>query len=108
MRARVVGKKVIDLIERVPKIKSPEKPADAVTDIRIGDGIHFDQVHFRYPAAPEGARDVLSGATFTVKAGTSTAIVGPSGIGKSTVIQLLNRYYDPKQGTIKYGKDDVR
>ena len=108
MRAKVVGKKIVDLIERVPKIKSPENAADAVTDIKIDEGIHFDQVHFRYPTAPPGARDVLAGASFTIKAGTSTAIVGPSGIGKSTVIQLLNRYYDPMQGTIKYGTDDVR
>ena len=108
MRAKVVGKKIVDLIERVPKIKSPENAANAVTDIKIDEGIHFDQVHFRHPTAPPGARDVLAGASFTIKAGTSTAIVGPSGIGKSTVIQLLNRYYDPMQGTIKYGTDDVR
>ena len=108
LRARVVGKKIVDLIDRVPKIKSPENPANAVKDIRIQDGIHFEEVHFRYPTAPEGARDVLTGANFTIKAGTSTAIVGPSGIGKSTIIQLLNRYYDPKHGSIKYGTDDVR
>ena len=86
LRARVCGKKIVDLIDRVPKIKSPEMAADAVKDIKIKDGIQFDEVHFRYPTAPEGARDVLTGATFTIKAGTSTAIVGPSGIGKSTII----------------------
>ena len=83
MRARVIGKIVFDLIDRVPEIKSPD---DCVEDIRIGDGIHFDHVKFRYPTAPEGSRDVLTDANFTIKAGTSTAIVGGSGSGKSTIV----------------------
>ena len=83
MRARVLGKIVFDLIEREPEIKSPE---EAVKNISIGKGICFDHVKFRYPTAPETARDVLTDASFTIKSGTSTAIVGGSGSGKSTIV----------------------
>ena len=66
-----------------------------------GEGIHlkeqikFDNITFKYPTAPEEHKPVLLNATFSIKAGTTTAIVGPSGSGKSTIIQLLERFYDP-------------
>lgn len=60
-------------------------------------------MHFRYPAAPINSPDVLQGVNFTIQPYTSTAIVGPSGTGKSTIVQLLNRFYDPKAGTISFG-----
>ena len=84
-------------------IESPPEKEKAVTSIDIQDGIHFQDVHFRYPTAPPQLPDVFQGASFKVKSGTSTAIVGPSGSGKSTIVQMINRFYDPKAGDIMYG-----
>jgi len=58
-------------------------------------------------------RDIFNKVSFTIRPNTSTAIVGPSGSGKSRIVQLLNRFYDPSevsnaQGTIYQGKDDIK
>lgn len=103
IRALTVGKQVIDVIDRVPEIRAPTSTSDLVKDVKIGDGISFSDVHFKYPTAPETAKPVFTGASFKIKAGTSTAIVGPSGSGKSTIVQMINRFYDPSEGNIKYG-----
>ena len=55
------------VIERTPKIRSPEQEQDRVMKIDIGDGIRFENVEFRYPTAPEHVHDVLQGASFKVK-----------------------------------------
>ena len=68
--------------------------------ISLEKGIHFKNVYFRYPTCPDSQPDTLQGASFMIKAGTSTAIVGPSGSGKSTIVQMIERFYDPKQGDI--------
>ena len=65
-------------------------------------------MHFRYPTAQENVKDVFQGASFKIKAGTSTAIVGPSGSGKSTIVQMINRFYDPKGGSIDYGSTPLK
>ena len=95
VRAKTVGYEVIEVIDRIPKIRSPDEAYNRVTNIDIQDGIKFENLTFRYPTAPEGAKDVFSDASFTIKSNTSTAIVGPSGSGKSTIVSMLNRYYDP-------------
>ena len=107
-RALIVGQKVFDLIDREPEIIAPKDPAEVCRNIEILDGIHFNDIHFRYPTAPDTQGDVFKGVSFTIKSGTSTAIVGPSGSGKSTIVQLLNRFYDPDQGSISYGKDPLK
>lgn len=56
-------------------------------------------VNFSYPTRPEAA--VMDGMTVSVRAGQSTALVGPSGYGKSTVMALLERFYDPQTGSIQ-------
>lgn len=87
IKSLIVGKKVLDVIDRVPEIRSPEAGSKVdSTKISIDSGIHFKDVHFRYPTAPEGSKDVFSGVNFSVKPYTSTAIVGPSGSGKSTIV----------------------
>lgn len=113
-RALSVGKTVLDVIDRSPKIDSPHNPSDptrkstGVTKIDILDGINFTNVRFRYPTALENTPDVFNGASFKIKAGTSTAIVGPSGSGKSTIVQMINRFYDPLGGEITYGKTPLK
>jgi len=98
VKALVVGKKVFDLIDREPLIRSPATSAKSAHSISIDSGIQFENIEFRYPTQPEKSRNIFQGATFTIKPYTSTAIVGPSGSGKSTIVQLLNRFYDPQEG----------
>src|SRR5258708_603090 len=71
----------------------------------IGEGrIHFDQVHFGY--TPE--REVLKGVTFTLAPGRATALVGTSGAGKTTTVDLLMKLYEPSGGRILIDGQDIR
>ena len=97
-RLSIVGKEIFDVIERDPQIGSQAEAENTVDAIKIGEGITFENVKFKYPTAPEDARPVMECGNFTIRSGTSTAIVGPSGSGKSTIVQLLNRFYDPEEG----------
>lgn len=67
--------------------------------------VAFEDVRFRYPSAE---RDVLDGVDLELRAGTSTAIVGPNGVGKSTLVNLLSRLKDPTAGRITVDGVDVR
>ena len=71
-----------------------------VTHLRADPMIVFDKVSFRYDAADDLA---LTEASFTIPAGHTTAFVGPSGGGKSTVIKLILRFYEPTSGSITVG-----
>ena len=97
-RISIVGKEIFDVIERDPQIGGHVETENTVDAIKIGEGIIFKDVKFKYPTAPEEAKPVMECGNFTIKSGTSTAIVGPSGSGKSTIVQLLNRFYDPEEG----------
>ena len=87
--------------------------------------IEFDNVSFRYPAAGEvslaslesialpapersATADVLRGISFRAPSGKLTALVGPSGAGKTTITHLVPRFYDPTSGTVRIGGEDVR
>lgn len=81
-----------------------ELPATNATDPDIA--VEFDNVFFNYPTQPQ-ARG-LKGLSFTMKRGTTTAIVGPTGAGKTTLSRLLFRFYDVKGGAVKINGLDVR
>ena len=70
-----------------------------------GNCIDFYHVRFRYPGA---AQDVLSDVTFSVEHGTTVALVGPSGGGKTTVASLVPRFWDVAEGAVRIGDVDVR
>lgn len=65
-------------------------------------GIDFQQVSFRYPSRPD--TEVLKGISFQVEPGSVVALVGPSGGGKSTVVNMIERFYSPVEGRIFLGE----
>jgi len=95
---------VFRLIDQVSKIDAT-KPTGRIES--IGDGnIEFKDVYFWYPHRPEVR--VLKKLNFTIEKGQAVALVGFSGSGKSTVIQLLQRFYDPQAGSIQVGGQNLR
>ncbi len=96
------GVRRIDRILALPEIAAPEKPK-----VPTRHDISFENVSFAYDEGENGA-DVLRGVSFTGPEGTVTGLVGPSGGGKSTVAQLILRFYDVREGAIKIGGVDVR
>ncbi|MFW7413605.1 ABC transporter ATP-binding protein [Demequina sp. SO4-18] len=80
-------------------------PRDGVRDFADAGAVEFDDVTFAYPGAEE---PVLHHVSFTARPGTTTAIVGSTGAGKSTLINLIPRLYDATSGTVRVGGVDVR
>ena len=86
-----------------PAIRSPAKPAPLPT--RIGNGIRFEDVGFRYRDAERWAVRHLD---FEIRAGEVVALVGENGAGKTTIVKLLSRLYDPTEGRITLDGTDLR
>jgi ABC-type multidrug transport system ATPase subunit len=91
----------LDLLETEPEVK--EAP-DAIALERTRGEVTFDHVGFAY----QGRVDTLKDVTFRVEPGERVAIVGPTGAGKTTLVSLLIRFYDPQQGTIRLDGIDTR
>ena len=87
------GERIFGIIDSRPSIE--DKP-DAKEFGGLKDKIEFRDVHFSY----DGQREVISGVSFDIKRGETVALVGPSGGGKSTLSELIPRFYDPTQGQI--------
>jgi ATP-binding cassette subfamily B protein len=100
-RAAGAADRIIELLDEVPTIAAPPSPAGfpaPAFPARAGR-IEFDQVGFKYPARPDTS--ALADFNLTVEPGEMVALVGPSGAGKTTVLQLLLRFYDPQSGAIR-------
>jgi len=97
------SQKVFEYLDRDQQIK--EQPG-AIRLSRFEKGIAFENVSFRYPAAPE--RMVLENINLEVKAGEIVALVGPSGAGKTTLANLVPRFYDVTGGTLRIDGKDLR
>lgn len=102
-RAAVSGDRIADVLETELVIKDPDDPK-AFPDPFIGQ-IEFRDVSFRYPAALD---DVIQDINFTARPGEITAFIGSTGCGKSTVINLIPRFYDVSQGGILLDGIDIR
>ncbi len=101
-RAGVAAERVDEVTRTFSSIKEPEHPY--IPKQKRGE-LTFEHVSFRYPGAKE---DVLSDIDFTVQPGTTTAIIGSTGSGKSTMVNLIPRFYDVTDGRILLDGHDVR
>ncbi len=101
-RASGAASRLGELLAEVPAIRAPAQP-QALAPAK--GAVSFDNVTFRYPARPETA--ALSGFTLHVAPGETVALVGPSGAGKTTIFQLLLRFYDPQSGQVTLDGVDV-
>ncbi|UCF60685.1 MAG: ABC transporter ATP-binding protein [Anaerolineaceae bacterium] len=102
-RAAVSGGRIADVLETDTIIKDPEDPKK-FSDPFVSK-IEFRNVSFRYPGALD---DVLHDISFTARPGETTAIIGSTGCGKSTVINLIPRFYDVTEGAIYLDGHDIR
>ena len=102
-RAAVSAGRIADVLETDPVIKDPPQPKQFPTpfDARV----EFRHVSFRYPGAEE---DVLHDINFTAYPGQMTAIIGSTGSGKSTLVNLIPRFYDVTEGSILISGVDIR
>ncbi|KAJ3073375.1 GTPase-activating protein, partial [Quaeritorhiza haematococci] len=91
--ARSAGAKMYYTIDRVPPIDSYSSSGDSIPEKEFMGRIEFKHVSFSYPSRPHVP--VLTDFNLKVEPGTTVALVGASGSGKSTIIQLLERFYDP-------------
>lgn len=103
-RAEVSVGRVQEVLAVEPAVRDPEHPVAPAADAPRGRLV-FDHVGFRYPDA-EG--DVVSDVSFSTAPGKITAIVGSTGSGKSTLVQLAPRLYDPTSGTVTLDGVDAR
>ena len=102
-RASVSASRIMEVIDTDLTIHDPAKAEQFRSDKK--GYVEFDHVSFRYPKAED---DVLSDITFTAKPGETTAIIGSTGSGKSTLVQLIPRFFDVTQGSIKVNGIDIR
>jgi ATP-binding cassette subfamily B protein len=100
-KAAVAGERVLDVLERTPEVR--DLPG-AVPAPPFQGAVRFENVSFAY----EPGRPVLERIDFEVQPGQHIALVGPSGIGKSTLVSLLLRLYDPAQGRVLIDGRDIR
>lgn len=100
-RASGAADRIISVLEAQPVVKK----GNAVLPRQISGAVSFDNVSFSYPARME--QQALAGVSFKAAPGSITALVGPSGAGKTTVFQLLQRFYDPSFGRITIDGIDI-
>ncbi|MBP01951.1 MAG: ABC transporter [Rhodospirillaceae bacterium] len=103
-RAAGATERLIELLETEPDIRPPANPLPML-DPPVGEVV-FRDVSFRYPSRSDTA--ALSNLSIKVKSGETVALVGPSGAGKTTVFQLLLRFYDPNSGSVIIDGTDIR
>ncbi len=102
-RAAVAAERVDEVLASETLIHDPKEPKHLPE--KTEGVLCFDHVSFRYPGADE---DVLHDITFTAKPGETTAIIGSTGSGKSTLVNLIPRFYDVTDGAITLDGTDIR
>jgi ATP-binding cassette, subfamily B, bacterial len=102
-RAAGAALRLLELLAEQPAIRAPAMPARLPGPLR--GRIAFEDVTFKYPTRP--GQSALEAFSLTVEPGETVALVGPSGAGKTTVLQLLLRFYDPSSGTVRLDGVDI-
>lgn len=102
-RASVSAQRISEVLQTKPTIIDPQTPKSPASN--AGGFVEFKDVSFRYPGAEE---DVLSGISFKAIPGKTTAIIGSTGSGKTTLINLIPRFYDVTGGSVFVDGVDVR
>ncbi len=102
-RANVAAVRINQVLETEGSIEDPVSPETPQDSLR--GTVEFDHVSFAYPEAGE---NVLNDISFTAKKGQTVAVIGSTGSGKSTLVNLIPRFYDATQGTVKVDGVDVR
>ncbi|MFC2135578.1 ABC transporter ATP-binding protein [Bacteroidota bacterium] len=100
--ATAAGKRVFDILDTEPQIKDVDNP---IPFKEFRENICFDKVSFHYDDSPEL---ILKNLSFCIKKGEIIAIVGSSGAGKTTLVDLIPRFFDPTEGKILFDDIDIK
>ena len=102
-RAAGATERLMELLHIESPVVETTKPLSLPA---TGDGIEFDHVNFSYPSRPDTL--ALKNFSLKIRHGEHVALVGPSGAGKTTLFQLLFRFYDPQSGAVRFNGIDLR
>ena len=102
-RANVSAVRINEVLETEVSIRQPEDPKEPSPDVK--GMVEFDHVTFAYP---DGDENVLEDITFTARKGETVAFIGSTGSGKSTLVNLIPRFYDVTKGAVRVDGVDVR
>jgi ATP-binding cassette subfamily B protein len=104
-RAIGASERILELLQLNSSIKDPVQPSSIHVQASQGIDLHIEQLSFHYPS---NSIAVLKDVSFHIKPGERVAVVGPSGAGKTSLFQLLLRFYDPQSGCIKLNGIDIK
>ena len=103
-RAAGATERIVELLHATDSVQDPAQPQPLPRPTK--GAVDFEDVTFHYPTRP--GQQALNGVTLRVTPGETVALVGPSGAGKTTILQLLMRYYDPHSGAVRIDGLDLR
>ena len=105
LRAAGATERLMELLAEQSPVRNPAHPV-ALPAVQRGSAVVLDHVRFFYPSRPD--KPALDDFSLRIEPGETVALVGPSGAGKTTVLQLLLRFYDAQQGSIRIDGVDVQ